>query len=274
MYSPAPHSPTGIMLLRQPMSVSFVPLTPSTLAHFSSIWPLSTCLSLFPSQRGSTEGKKTAKPTQHRSANTHRLLFSNLCSSQTHKAFCLLFAVVYLISLPNISMTDSYLKLTLIEKCHIVCVSFWVAPCSHSPPLISLFLHLSWWVLSESCQGICVCPPSSPHYSPWGGRLHIPHLRESPPAMLWCALLPLEESPWRLLSPRMMSHHLLHPAARRDGPLAGRWTPKCDTRSWEKTGGRRRYKRLQGTERWLWGISINTTRLQVMRVEHMQTWNA
>lgn len=41
-------------------------------------------------------------------------------------------------------------------------------PYTHSPPLISLFLHLSWWVLSESCQGICVCPPSPPHYSPWG----------------------------------------------------------------------------------------------------------
>lgn len=57
------------------------------------------------------------------------------------------------------------------KKSHIMglCVSFCALPYSHSPPLISLFLHLSWWVLSESCQGICVCPPSSPHYSPWGG---------------------------------------------------------------------------------------------------------
>lgn len=50
-----------------------------------------------------------------------------------------------------------------------LCVSFCALPYSHSPPLISLFLHLSWWVLSESCQGICVCPPSSPHYPPRGG---------------------------------------------------------------------------------------------------------
>ena len=50
-----------------------------------------------------------------------------------------------------------------------LCVSFCTLPYSHSQPHISHFLHLSWWVLSESCQGICVCPPSSPHYSPWGG---------------------------------------------------------------------------------------------------------
>lgn len=40
-------------------------------------------------------------------------------------------------------------------------------PYSHTP-LISFFLHLSWWVLSESCQRICVSSFTAPLLPPKG----------------------------------------------------------------------------------------------------------
>lgn len=90
-----------------------------------------------------------------------------------------------------------------------------------------------------------------PITSPWGGCLRLPHLREPPIALLWCAPLPLEEAPWWLLSPRTMGHHPPRPAARCDGPLAGCRAPECDAQSWEsKQIGR--YGWLQGRRWWLW----------------------
>lgn len=84
---------------------------------------------------------------------------------------------------------------TKLKKSHNteLCVSFITLPYSHPPPLISRFLHVSWWVLSESCQGICVCPPSSPHYSPWGAPAP-----SSPPRVSLSAAPMCSAASWRI----------------------------------------------------------------------------
>lgn len=152
-----------------------------------------------------------------------------------------------------------------------LCVSFCALPYSHSLPLISLFLHLSWWVLSESCQGICVCPPSPPHYSPWGGAcasLTSESLPQCCSDVLRCFLKNLPGDCCQrgrcpiipcVLLPVVMDHS--QDAGLQSAVLRARGVRR---RGW------RRYEWLQGDERWLWGICINTTPLWVMSDEHMQ----
>lgn len=132
---------------------------------------------------------------------------------------------------------------------------------SHSPPFIFLVLDLSWWVLSESCQGICVCPPSSPHYSPWGegacASLTSKNLPQRCSDVLCCLLKNLfgdcrhrGQCPIipRVLLPVMIDHSLdagLQSAALRARRGRGR--------------GWRGYGWLPGKEQWSWFICINTT---------------
>lgn len=129
-----------------------------------------------------------------------------------------------------------------------VCL-FCPLPYSHTP---HLFLSPSLLVGVKRVMSADLCVLlHRPITSPWGGCLRLPHLRESPIALLWCAPLPLEEAPWWLLSPRTMGHHPLRPAAHCDGPLAGCWAPECDAQSWESKQIRR-YGWLQGKRWWLW----------------------